>query len=196
MARSKITNTTDDLIVDSGAVLWSFVKGEQLEYPITLNFIDNAAAGYTFEAVVVEAQYEAGQTDKPTAVKADGVQTVLNVRVPTQRGTWQTTQAYNTEEVVLHNGTYYKLLYGSNYVNSVAPDLDSRWAITTTNVVYVQFPSALGSDYQVQPSVAGASYGFFELRVTEPQNPIFVRTWKPIRGMVEIQFSPTDIVPG
>ena len=54
----------------------------------------------------------------------------------------------------------------------------------------------LGNDYQVQPSVAGSTYGFFELRVTEPANPIFARTWKPIRGMVEIQFSPTDIVPG
>ena len=40
MARSRLTNTSQDLISDGGAVVWSFVKGEQLEFPITLNFIE------------------------------------------------------------------------------------------------------------------------------------------------------------
>ena len=56
MARSRLTETTDDLVTDSGAVLWSFVKGEQLEFPITLNFVENVTAGYAYEAVVGDSR--------------------------------------------------------------------------------------------------------------------------------------------
>jgi len=35
MARSRLTDPTLDLVTDAGAVLWSMVKGEQLEFPIT-----------------------------------------------------------------------------------------------------------------------------------------------------------------
>ena len=57
MARSLLTNTTNDLITDSGAVLWSLVTGEQLEFPITLNFLKDTTQkllnNYIFEAVVI-----------------------------------------------------------------------------------------------------------------------------------------------
>ena len=39
MARAKLNEITEELISDSGAVLWSFVRGEQLEYPIVLNLL-------------------------------------------------------------------------------------------------------------------------------------------------------------
>lgn len=194
MARSSLTTIVDDLIEDTGSVLWSLVKGEQLEFPITLNFIEGLPTAYIFEAVIVEALNVAGQTDKPTLIKPSGVQTVLTVRKPTNRGTWDSAQAYNKEEVVLYNGLYYKLLGGAARTNVTVPSSDSTWIVTVPNKVYVQFLNTLASTWAVAPIVDCPSYGFFELRVTEPNDAIFSRTWKPVRGMVEILFSPTDIV--
>jgi hypothetical protein len=195
MARAKLTETSTDLMSDSGAVLWSFVKGEQLEYPLTLSFISDVYAGYAFEAVVVEADNVAGQTDKPTAIKVGGYQNTLIVRVPVNRGTWAAAASYTRDEVVLYSGIYYTLLSGTNRVNATLPSVDPLWAVVAdASTIYIQFPSTLGSPWVVQPTVLSNTYGFFELRVTEPVSATYPRTWKPVRGMVEIQFSPTDTV--
>lgn len=195
MARSKITETKDDVIEDSGSVLWSFVRGEQLEFPITLNFVRDVTAGYTYEAVVVEADNVPEDEKVPTNIKSGGVQTKLVVRVPVYRGTWDPRQAYNKEEVVLYNGQHYKLAYGAARISSVSPELDSAWETADLSKVYLQFPKTLGATWTVQPTVGYPVYGFFELRVTAPVDSIFQRTWKPVRGMVQILFSPTEIVP-
>lgn len=195
MARSKITETKDDVIEDSGSVLWSFVKGEQLEFSITLNFVKNVTSGYTYEAVVVEADNVSEDEKIPTNIKQGGVQTKLTVRVPIDRGVWDAGQAYNREEIVLYNGQYYKLTYGVARISSVSPELDSAWETTDLSKVYLQFPKTLGATWAVQPTVGYPVYGFFELRVTAPADSIFQRTWKPVRGMVQILFSPTEIVP-
>jgi hypothetical protein len=193
MARSKLTDSGDDLINDSGTVLWSFVKGEQLEFPVIINFIANPA-GYTFEAVVVEALNTTNQTAKPVAIQPGGIQTVLVVRVPTNRGTWDAGSAYNTEDVILYNGLYYKLLSGTARVSASLPNVDPLWEVTVLNKVYIQFPKTLGTTWSITGTVGFPTYGFFELRVTEPSNSILTKTWKPVRGMVEVLFSPTEIV--
>lgn len=198
MARSRLTNTSQDLISDGGAVIWSFVKGEQLEFPITLNFIEDASVkvsnNYQYEAVVVEANNVLAQTDRPTSVKTGGIQTTLFVRLPIFLGDWQSAQAYNKEEVVLYSNKYYKLIQGSGRVNSTVPSADPYWEETLLNKIYIQFPSTLASNWSVQAQADNAVYGFFELRVTEPVDPIFTRTFKPVRGMIEILFSPTSEV--
>ena len=199
MARSRLTNTTQDLIADGGSVLWSLVKGEQLEFPITLNFVEDASfkvngANYTYEAVVVEAENIEGQMDRPSAVKPGGVATTLFVRLPIFLGTWDPLSGYNKEEVVVYNNKFYKLLAGVNRTSSTTPDIDPVWSETSLNKIYIQFPQTLAATWSVQAKVNSPVYGFFELRVTEPNDPIFVRTFKPVRGMVEILFSPTDAV--
>ena len=191
MARSRLLDPTNDIITDSGDVLFSFVKGEQLEFPITLNFVEDVTAGYTYEAVVVEGDNIELQLTRPVNIKQNGVLTVLNVRIPTFRGVWDAAQAYNREEVVLYNGKFYKILAGVAETNSTTPNNSSNWLETTLNKVYLQFPKTLGNNWSLQASISSPVYGFFELRVTEPQDNIFVRTWKPVRGMVEILFSPT-----
>lgn len=197
MARSRLTNTSQDLIADGGAVLWSFVKGEQLEFPITLNFVEDASVkasnNYVYEAVVVEAANIARQIDRPTDIRQGGVQTRLFVRLPVYLGAWQAAVAYNKEDVVLYDNKYYKLVQGSGRINSTVPTSDALWTETNLNTIYLQYPSTLASTWSVQPVVDSPVYGFFELRVTEPQDQIFTRTFKPIRGMVEILFSPTDV---
>lgn len=191
MARSYINNPTQDLITDTGAVLWSFVIGEQLEFPITLNFVEDVTAGYTYEAKVIEALNSAEQTDPPTSVKAGGVETSLTIRIPVRRGTWQAVQAYNKEEVVLYNNVYYKLAKGAGRVSQLTPDVDPLWIVTSLSKIYIQFPKALASNWSVLPGAGYSTYGFFELRVTEPADAVFTRTWKPIRGMIQIMYSPT-----
>jgi len=194
MARAVLTDLKQDLMTDSGAVLWSIVRGEQLEYPVTIKFIDNASDGYEFEAVVMEALNVANQTKKPTALQGSGINTTLVVRVLTDRGVWDAGPAYNREEFVYHDGKYYKLSEGVARISATAPPDDVAWAVHTPNVVYIQFPKTLASGWSVQPGVNFNTYGFFELRVTEPLDAIIQRTWKPVRGMVEMLFSPTEAV--
>jgi hypothetical protein len=197
MARSKLTDVSNDLISDIGGILWSFIKAEQLEFPVTLSFLENAAAGYTYEAVIVEALNVAGQTreQKPTVIKPNGIQTILAVRVPTYRGNWDAAQAYNREEIVFYATKYYRLKSGVARTNATTPNLDPFWVESINNKVYLQFPSTLGSTWEISPVADSPVYGFFELRVTEPADAVYRRTWKPIRGMVEILFSPTELVP-
>jgi hypothetical protein len=195
MARAKLTATSNDLVTDSGSVLWSLVKGEQLEYPILLDFMTDATVqGYIFEAVVIEAFNLEGQLDRPSVVRPFGAKTTLGVRRPNFVGVWSPIQQYNFENVVLYMGLYYKLLTGAARVNAEPPVTDSAWEETALNIVNLQFPLSLGDDWSVKPTVNSPAYGFFELRVKEPNNSIFVRTWKPIRGMVELHYSPTDEV--
>lgn len=197
MARSKLTNPTDDLMSDSGAVLWSFVLGEQLEFPVNLDFIQSPTTSYGYEAVVVEADNQPEQTDKPTGIKVSGVQTRLNVRVPIYRGNWDAAQAYNTEDVISFLGTYYKKVREATeaVIDATLPNISPKWVEIVHNRIYLQFPKNLGTNFSQLPTVSSPTYGFFELRVTEPASFGFPRTWKPVRGMVELQFSPTHVVP-
>jgi hypothetical protein len=198
MARSRLTSTSVDIVTDVGAVLWSMVLGEALEFPITLNFITDATqktAGlnYLYEAVVVEAKNITGQQDFPTVIQPSGKTTTLFVRQPRFIGTWNTSTAYNKEEIVVHNNIYYKLIQGVSVTTTINPATDTaRWTPTVLNKIYVQFPSTLGSDWAIKPLADSAVYGFFELRVTEPSDPVFTRTFKPVRGLVELLFSPTS----
>lgn len=192
MARSYINNPTQDLITDSGAVLWSFVKGEQLEFPITLNFVEDVTtSGYVYEAKILEALNVVDQIDPPLSIKPGGVETALTVRIPVKKGTWQAAVAYNKEDVVLYNNVYYKLARGAARISAVTPDVDPLWIITSLSKIYVQFPKTLASTWAIQATTNYSVYGFFELRVTEPTDTIFTRTWKPVRGMVQILYSPT-----
>jgi hypothetical protein len=195
MARSDITSPTVDLQSDGGSVLWSMVRGEQLEFPITLSFIENVGAGYTYEAVVVEGLNVAGEI--PSIAKPSGDQVTLNVRVPNYRNIWVATNSYDREDVIRYSNVYYKLGNQTSYISSTTPNLDPNWEIYIPNVVYVQFPAALSISpvWSVLPTATTAVYGFFELRITEPTGGIFRKTWKPVRGLVKIMYSPTEDVP-
>lgn len=212
MARSRLVDPINDLISDGGAILWSFVQGEQLEFPLTLGFVENIlitqatladpTKGYTLEAVVIEADNVAEQTTKPTAIKANGQSTVINIRVPYYAGAWASNVQYSREDVVLYNNNYYKCLVAGTSVTNGTPGVTgSGWLSTVPNKVYIQYPNELANNWSTKSflTVSTAIYGFFELRVTEPissgdyslNQPAFIRTWKPVRGMVEILYSPT-----
>jgi|SaaInl4_135m_RNA_FD_contig_71_898004_length_16358_multi_5_in_0_out_0_3 hypothetical protein len=194
MARARFPDTTTDLISDSGNLLWSFAQGEQLEFPITLNFIEDiTVVGYVYEAAIVEGLNVPDQTSAPDDIRSGGVTDALVVRVPTLIGTWDPAVAYNKEEIVLAGSVYYKLLGGASRVEATAPASDPLWEVTSLSKIYVQFDAAIAATWAVQPSVSNPAYGFFELRVTEPTDAVFTRTWKPVRGVVELLFSPTHV---
>lgn len=211
MARSRLIDPVNDLIDDGGAILWSFVQGEQLEFPLTLGFVENIlitdaivadpTKGYALEAKVIEADNVANQILKPTQIKAGGIVTSIPIRVPYYAGVWGSGTNYLREDVVLYNGSYYKcLIAGTSAVNGTPGISTTGWQATVPNKVYIQYPNELADNWPTKSFLTAsvAVYGFFELRVTEPSNagsyslgPAFVRTWKPVRGMVEILYSPT-----
>ena len=188
MARSPLPNPSVDLVQDGGSVLFSFIMGEQIEYPVNLNSLSNLPGAYLLQAVLVEARNIPFQTEKPSSIEPAGKLTTVNVRVPTYRGEWLIDGVYNTGELVRHGGKYYTKAGAPD--NSIPPSDNPNWIETDRGRVYVQFNKELAQDWNVQPIVGVPTYGFFELAVTE-QSGDFPRTWKPVRGMVEFLFSPT-----
>jgi hypothetical protein len=175
-------------------VLWSIVQGEQLEYPITLSFLTDLQ-DFTFEAVIVEGA-NLGKGKIPYGVQPSGIQTNLQLRIPTNRGTWDSAQAYSREEVVKDplDGLIYKRSSGIAVIDAVNPSESDDWEIWALNKLFVQFPATFSDGWTQQPGPDKPSYGFFEIRVTQPNSVVYQHTWKPIRGLVEVLFSPTHIV--
>ena len=188
MARSPLSNPTVDVNSDSGSVLWSLIQGEQLEFPVQLSFIPRITEDYTFQAVVLEAE------DKST-VKVGGVQTLVSVKVPPYRGAWSGTEVYYYDDVTSFGGLDWRSLSSTPRMSTMTPDLDPLWVRQESGTVFIQFPSTLGSTWATQPTVTESVLGFFELKITEPVRD-FRRTWKPVRGLVEINFSPTGVLNG
>lgn len=197
MARSTILDTTIDVNKDDGGVLLSFVQGEAFEYPVTLKFLSNAGAGYVYEAVIMEAANVLGSEEVPTAPRTGGINTTLTVRVPLERGEWNAASAYDREDVVEYGLIYYKLKSGTGRVNATPPSSDINfWDEYNPNQVYLQFPETitLSPAWSVLPTIKSAVYGYFELSVREPTGGVFRRTWKPMRGLVKYEYSPTQVV--
>jgi len=196
MARDRITSAKKDLISDKGSILLSIVRGEQMELPIKLDFLTIADTNYTYEAVVIEGANDGAGT-YPTTVQPSGQEDTLTVRLCPYEGDWDAGTAYDQEDVVLYNEVYYRLLSGTARVSATAPSSDPLWDEHDPNIVYVQFPSTLcvTSPYAQLPLPDAPTYGFFELRVSEIANPVYINHWKPARGLIEFMFSPTALVP-
>jgi hypothetical protein len=199
MSRTPITADGTSLVDDSGTVLWSLIRGEQLEFPIKIAFLGScvSTSGYVFEACVLEAENAPNQENAPDAIQQGGVKTDLNVanggvRLLVDVGVWSAAAPYNAGEMVSRNGKYYALKAGAARVNSTVPESDSYWEETTPNTIYIRFPGTLGADWSVKPKIGFACYGFFELSVQEPAAYSWRRKWKPTRGMVELLYSPTQ----
>jgi len=196
MARTPITESGEDLVDDSGTVLWSFIRGEQLEFPIVINFLTDCTltSGYVFEAIVIEAENAPNQTAPPDTIEVAGEVTDFavgtGIRQLDDQGTWNGATAYDAGDLVLYSAKYYTLLGGTGRVSATLPNVDSYWAECTKNTIFIRFPDTLGSTWAIKPKIGYSTYGFFELSVQEPSAFAFRRKWKPVRGMVELLYSP------
>jgi hypothetical protein len=171
---------------------WSFVYGEVLEFPIELSFIDDASA-YTVDVVVVEGENIEGQKDAPKAVRPLGDVAHPTVRKPKPATVWNSdplNQAYEVRDVVDYYGVHYELQVEGPYSSALAPNTDSNWLRINMNIVTVEFDSTFGDNWLVKPTLTSNVYGFFEVQVQEPVSPVFRRTWKPVKGVIELSFSP------
>ena len=189
MARSAINTPTNDLSGDGGAILYSIVQGEQVELPFVLSFLAAPVTEFVISAVAVEASAFG------TAAIVGGVSNVLTTRVPSNRGAWLGSGTYTVNEYVAHNGIYYILIQGVGYTSTLAPDVDTlHWETFDPNTVYVQFPSTLGSNYSTEATIDVPLYAFFELSVSESPSVQFNQLWKPVRGVIQMRYSPTSVL--
>jgi len=159
--------------------------GEQFEYPIDLHNV--LPEDFDLYAAVVEANNLSGQTEQPTSVEPAGVLTVLDVRVPVFAGEWDVVTDFSPMEMVEYAGKYW--IREDTPANHDAPDI-GPWYEATRGRVYLRIPNDLGTDWAVMPEVSFPTYGFVEVSLTEKVGA-FKRTYKPVRGMAQILFSPT-----
>jgi hypothetical protein len=197
MARSYLTDPPESLNNDSGAILWSFIRGEQQEFPVVVNFLEDCTEGngYIFEAVVLEALNVEEQADPPTSVQPSGDKTNIEIRQLVDAGVWDEASAYNGGELVSYGTTTYMLERGVARTSAILPPDDPEWIETARNTLFLRFHSTLGDDWALEPAVGWSVYGFFELSVKEPITYSFQRCWKPVRGMVQLLFSPVSATP-
>jgi len=87
MARSNLTAPTQDLQKDGGAILFSFVQGEQQEYPVVIDFVEDVSS-YILEAVVLEGANILGEDEIPQTVADTPAIDTLDIRVPQYMGEW------------------------------------------------------------------------------------------------------------
>ena len=196
MARDKLYDKRIDVTEGGHSIIISLVQGEQLELPCVVDIWDVADPTYGFEALVIEGNNQDTQGQVPTTHNPGATPKVLNVRVPLYRGNWNAGTAYNTNDVIKSGSTYYRLFRGTNYVNSTSPSGDPTWIVHDPRTIYIQFPYTLSRSspaWATPPTADKNVYGFFELAITEPGYTAFNRIWKPIRGLVEILFSPTEL---
>lgn len=193
MARSKIIDPTNDVNKDTGSVLLSFVYGEAIEYPFDIMFIDNPEQ-YQFTAQVVEANNIADQQEAPDEVKPTApVKRQLSFRIPAYQGTWSAARTYNRGNTVLYNGNTYELTAGTGYLSALTPIADPLWIQVPKGRMYVRFPGDLPASFSVKPTTTYNTYAFFELAVAEYITQTgFSQVWRPVRGMLEFTYSPTQ----
>ena len=65
--------------------------------------------------------------------------------------------------------------------------------VTSDNAFKVVIPEELISGWLVQPTPAYPVYGYIELEVRDPGIGEAKQIWKPIRGLVEVLYSPTEV---
>ena len=228
MARSRIRQENIQLQDDNGAVKWSFVRGEQGEYAVTLSFVDDLM-NYEFEAAVIEGN-NTGNGRVPRDARENGATIKLPVRNPSHDAALlsATGTSYSTGSLVYTvtggSRTYYRALNAvtaGDAASPIVPATDStNWQSFVNNTLYIQFPRDLidGRDTAVTPplgqnitdistpsttwSAWNANdttikpdrpvYGFFglEARISGDSNA-FANVFKPLRGTVEILYSPT-----
>ena len=77
----------------------------------------------------------------------------------------------------------------SNPVVTTLPIIDSD---ATDNAFEVVIPDDLSDSWTTPPSPGKPSYGFFGLEVADSGTGDNQQIWKPMRGLVEVRYSPTE----
>jgi hypothetical protein len=65
---------------------------------------------------------------------------------------------------------------------------------TTDNEFKIIIPANLVENYAVQPGVDKPVFGFIGLEIADAGETDTQQIWKPLRGMVEVLYSPTEAI--
>ena len=65
--------------------------------------------------------------------------------------------------------------------------------VVTDNTFKIVFPEELITTWTVQPTPEYPVYGYLELEVRDPGVGSAKQIWKPIRGLVQVLYSPTEV---
>jgi hypothetical protein len=76
--------------------------------------------------------------------------------------------------------------------DGVIQDLPILDPVITDNTFKIVFPKELITDWSVQPAPDNPVYGYIELEVADPAEEEYQQVWKPLRGLVEVLYSPTE----
>lgn len=66
-------------------------------------------------------------------------------------------------------------------------------SVVTDNTFKIVFPEELIGAWTVQPTPENPVYGYLELEVRDPGVGVNKQIWKPIRGLVQVLYSPTEV---
>jgi len=172
-------------------ILYRFTHGEQREVEVTLKPVGDTSLGFTYEAVVIEGDNTADQAEAPLRRRFNGVQTVLEIRVPLARGVWSASNTYLSGEWVRNAAGDAFVLKGAP--SGADPVTDGAWEEYVPDKIFVRFPDTLIDGWAQLPRADTPVYGFFGVRATETTGE-FPQTYKPLAGLIELGFSPTHIV--
>lgn len=64
----------------------------------------------------------------------------------------------------------------------------------SNNQFILVIPQTLGSTWSVQPGVDTPVYGFVDMEIQDTGIGDRKQIWKPFRGLIEIRYSPTEVV--
>lgn len=76
--------------------------------------------------------------------------------------------------------------------NGVIQELPLIDSLATDNTFKIVFPEDLIENWNQQPTPDKPVYGFIELEVRDVGTGDFQQIWKPLRGLVEVLYSPTE----
>lgn len=85
------------------------------------------------------------------------------------------------------NGRPTIILSGGNV--TTLPTIDSN---TDDNAFDIVFTQTLSTNYTTQPTPNSPIYAFVELEAADSGSGTTQQIWKPLRGLVEIRYSPTE----
>jgi len=63
----------------------------------------------------------------------------------------------------------------------------------TDNIFDIVIPQTLASTWDAFPAPDKPVYGFIDLEIADPGTGNAQQIWKPLRGVIEVRYSPTEI---
>ena len=179
MARSQITRANLDQTSDTGTLLQSLIRGEQLQTNVALGWFTNIN-GVTLTPRLIEADmtnvsFSNGRAEPYPSTVRSGAQ---SMQLPI---CYQFRAASGPGGTVVDGDLRTE---SANTPYTIA--LDTGF---TSNSFTIIWDDAIGTGWQQAPRPDRPSYAFFELEVRDTGAGDKQQIYKPLRGLIEVRYS-------